>query len=190
MEFSLFYRVSEKVSEKMEDDMLYLTMAVPNTEIRLIYRTTVLAWFDKQIKKMELSSFAKAVEEGDCDAFGEFLSARLLETISFWDYAESYYHGFLVGLLKAIDKYEVVSNRESGTGRPDIIMKSPSLRGKAFVMELKVAESFRAMEATAVKAVKQAVEQKYHAELENEGYSDITVYGICFYKKECFVLKQ
>lgn len=112
-----------------------------------------------------------------------------METISFFDYAENYYHGFLAGLLKAIGKYEVVSNRESGNGRPDIIMKSPSLRGKAFVMELKVAPSFQEMAQAGEEAVRQAVKQNYCAELEKEGYSDILLYGISFYKKECLVVK-
>ena len=185
--FLFFTGYLKKISQRMESDTLYLNMAIPNVEIRRIYRTTVLSWFDKQMKKMEFSSFCKAIEEGDCDAFGEFLSDRLLETISFYDYAESYYHGFLAGLLKAINKYEIVSNRESGNGRPDIIMKAPSLRGKAFIIELKVAKTFRAMEDTVAEAVRQAVGQNYRAELEQEGYSDITVYGICFYKKECLV---
>ena len=185
--FLFFTGYLKKISERMDKRLHYLTMAVPNEEICSIYENSVLSWFDKQVKKMEFSSFTKAIEDRNCDAFGEFLSARLLETISFYDYAESYYHGFLVGLLKAMNKYEVVSNRESGNGRPDIIMKAPSLRGKAFIMELKVAKSFQTMEDTVAEAVRQAVEQNYRAELEQEGYSDITVYGICFYKKECLV---
>ena len=44
----------------------------------------------------------------------EILSENLMETISFYDYQESYYHGFLVGLLKNIGNYIVQSNRESG----------------------------------------------------------------------------
>ena len=67
-------------------------------------------------------------------------------------------------------------------------MKSQSLREKVFIMELKVASSFKKMEAAAEEAIRQAVERNYCAELENEGYSQITIYGICFYKKECLVM--
>ena len=45
----------------------------------------------------------------------EILSENLMETISFYDYQESYYHGFLAGMLKNIGNYIVLSNRESGT---------------------------------------------------------------------------
>ena len=48
----------------------------------------------------------------------EILSENLMETISFYDYQESYYHGFLVGMLKNIGNYIVQSNRGSGNGRP------------------------------------------------------------------------
>lgn len=187
--FLFFTGYLKKISERQDKRLRYLTMAVPNEEVCSIYENSVLSWFDQKMQKLELSSLARAIEEGDCSAFGEFLSARLLETISFFDYAENYYHGFLAGLLKAIGKYEVVSNRESGNGRPDIIMKSPSLRGKAFIMELKVAPSFKEMEFIAGEAIRQAMEENYRAELENEGYSDITVYGVCFFKKECMVVK-
>lgn len=188
--FLFFTGYLKKISERMENDILYFKMRIPNAEVRLIYRTTVLAWFGREVKKLELSSLVRAIEEGDCAVFGEFLSAQLLETISFFDYSENYYHGFLVGMLKAIGKYEVLSNRESGNGRPDIIMKSPSLRGKAFIMELKVAPSFQKMDIISEEAVCQAVEKNYLVEIEKEGYSDITVYGICFYKKECLVRKK
>ncbi len=86
--------------------------------------------------------------------------------------------------------YYVISNRESGTGRPDIIMNSQSIRQKAYIFELKVAKNLQEMEMLCKKALKQGVEEKYESELKKEGYSDITLYGICFYRKECMVLKK
>ena len=75
------------------------------------------------------------MEKKDCEAMGNILSDELLDTISCFDYAENYYHGFLTGLLKAAGKYMVRSNRESGNGRPDILMYFPSVRGKAFIIK-------------------------------------------------------
>ncbi len=34
---------------------------------------------------------------------------QMLETISYFDYAENYYHGFLIELLSGFDDYEVLS---------------------------------------------------------------------------------
>ena len=87
-------------------------------------------------------------------------------------------------------KYRVLSNRESGTGRPDIMLQAPSVRGKAFILELKVARDFCQMEERCKEAIAQAVERDYRAELMRIGYSDITVYGVCFYRKECLVMRS
>ena len=114
-----------------------------------------------------------------------------METISFYDYKEDYYHGFLAGLLKHNRKYLVKSNRESGFGRYDLILKTQRIRqGKAIIIELKVANSINELEKGCTKALEQIEKLHYDSDLLSEGYTDIAKYGICFYKKECFVLKK
>ena len=68
----------------------------------------------------------------------DILNRQLFDTISFYDNAENFYHGFLTGILSQSENYLVKSNRESGNGRSDIIVKSPSLRGRSFIIEVKV----------------------------------------------------
>lgn len=187
--FLYFTGYLKKVKEKMGDDMIYLTMTIPNKEIRSIYRNHILKWFDKKIQNSNLIPLLTAIENDDCEVIGDFLTGQLMDTISFFDYGENYYHGFLVGLLKASGKYLVVSNRESGTGRTDIIMKTPSVRGRAFILELKVSKTFRMMEAGCDEALLQIEKENYEAGLRAEGYSKIDRYGICFYRKECLVKK-
>ena len=58
-------------------------MAIPNEEIVYIYENTILAWFDKKIRKTDMSQLMKAIETGDCETIGNFLSAQLMDTISF-----------------------------------------------------------------------------------------------------------
>lgn len=106
---------------------------------------------------------------------------------SFFDYAENYYHGFLAGLLKGAGHYLVLSNRESGEGRPDLLLKTPSVRGTAVILEIKTADTFSQMEKQCIHALEQIENRHYEAELLSEGYSDIKKYGICFYRKECLV---
>jgi len=140
------------------------------------------------LKKADLSPWFTAIEMDDCEAFGNFVSDQLLNTISFFDYAEYYCHGFLTGLLKTSQKYRVLSNRDSGTGRPDILMKTPSVRGGAVILELKVAASFQKMEDADLEALAQIEDRNYEVDLRAEGYSNIKKYGICFYQKECLVM--
>ena len=67
-------------------------------------------------------------------SIGDILGRQLLDTISFYDSAESFYHGFLAGILSQSQDYLVKSKREAGRGRWDLAVKSPSLRGRAFVI--------------------------------------------------------
>lgn len=85
-------------------------------------------------------------------------------------------------------KYRIRSNREAGLGRADLILRTPRIRaGRAVILELKVAKKIQDMEAACQEALRQIEEKKYRVELEQEGYTDILEYGICFYRKECMV---
>lgn len=185
--FLFFTGYLKKVEERFEEENIYLTLTVPNKEVIGIYRNTVLEWFNKRLSTTNLNGLHKAILEGDCETFENEISDLLLETISFYDYAENYYHGFLCGLLKGCNHYTVISNRESGNGRPDILFRHLSVRGQAVIMELKVVKEFDQMEIGCEEALKQIEEQNYAATLYKEGYRQIRKYGICFYRKECMV---
>ncbi len=175
--------------ESFEEDARYMELMIPNREVRTIYKRTILTWADKKVKGLERTELIQSLEEGNCERFEKLISEQLLDTISFFDYAENYYHGFLAGLLKGAGKYLVASNRESGAGRPDIILKTPSVRGTAIILELKVSDTFQGMEKECQKALEQIEEADYEAGLRAEGYSDIKKYGVSFYRKECMVRK-
>lgn len=184
----LFFTGYLKVcGQRLEDGVIYLQLTIPNTEIRLIYRRTVMSWFDQRVAETDRSPLIKALEDGDCLVCEEFISQQLLDTISYFDYGETYYHGFLSGLLKGMKNYRVYSNRESGNGRPDIILKTPSVRGYAMVLELKIAKHFEEMESICDEALQQIKKNDYEAALRSEGYRNIKSYALCFYRKECMV---
>lgn len=189
--FLFFTGYLKKISARMEGEHQLVTMAVPNMEVSYIYSNTISAWFDKKQRGFNMSPFYTAIEEGDTECMEEEISDFLAETISFFDYGESYYHGFLAGLLRQNGKYRVLSNREAGLGRADIILKTPRIRkGRAVILELKTVQRFQDMEKGCEAAIRQIEEKKYREELEQEGYQDILAYGICFYKKECLVWEQ
>lgn len=185
--FLFFTGYLKKISEYQEGENIYIEMAIPNREVRYIYKTTVLRWFGEKTDKKELTPLYESILEGDTDRMSRILSENLMETISFYDYQESYYHGFLAGMLKNIGSYIVLSNRESGNGRPDILLKYPSVRGKAVILEIKVADTFSGLEEKCDEALRQIEEQEYEESLRQEGYQDILKYGVAFYRKECMV---
>ncbi len=186
--FLFFTGYLKKVSARKEGKETYVAMSIPNNEVAYIYEHTISVWFDKKQRSFDMSSLYLAIEEGDVGGIGEEVSRFLEETISYFDYGESYYHGFLAGLLRQSKKYQVLSSREAGLGRADLILKTPRIRGgRAVVLELKVVKRFQDMERGCVEALRQIEEKKYRKELMQEGYGDILAYGVCFYRKECLV---
>lgn len=85
---------------------------------------------------------------------------------------------------------EVLSNRESGTGRPDLTLKTAAIRkGRVILLEVKLASGVADMERKCDEALRQIAEKRYDAPFRAEGYPKVESYGICFYKKECMVKK-
>lgn len=185
--FLFFTGYLKKISEQQDGEEILVKMAIPNSEVRYIYKNTVLRWFEEKTKGKELTPLYDSILNGDREKIAEILSENLMETISFYDYQESYYHGFLAGMLKHIGNYIVQSNRESGNGRPDLLIKYPSVRGKAVILELKVARSYQELEKKCDEALRQIEERNYEAALRQEGYTEILKYGVAFYRKECMV---
>ncbi|WP_300713314.1 AAA family ATPase [uncultured Acetatifactor sp.] len=185
--FLYFTGYLTKKSEYFKESAIHLQVRIPNVEVKTIYQNTILGWFRKRIEKQDFRDLYRAMEEGDAEKMGEILSGQLFSTISFYDSAENFYHGFLAGILSQSQDYLVKSNRESGNGRSDIMLRSPSLRGRAFVLELKVSDSIDDLETDAEEALQQVYDKKYMEELRTEGYRKIGCYGISFYRKDCEV---
>lgn len=183
--FLFFTGYLKYIQERLKQETIFLTLAIPNMEIRYIFKNTILDWFQAALNNQDRSSLYRAILDGDSDQLSEAISGYLMESISFYDFSENYYHGFLTGLLQGFPGYAILSNRESGDGRPDILLKSPSLKKTAIIMELKTARSIDDMDAACDRALEQIESRNYQASLYREGYRSFLKYGISFYKKEC-----
>lgn len=188
--FLFFTGYLKKVKERFEVDTTFLTMAIPNTEVRYIYKNTVMDWFNSRIRQKDFSGFYQALLKQDTEEIERELSVNLMETVSFYDYKEDYYHGYTAGLLKFMDGYLVKSNRESGLGRSDILLLSPAYEGIAVIIEVKVSDTYAGLETAAEEALEQINDRRYDAELRLEGYHTFHKYGFAFYKKLCRVLAE
>ena len=189
--FLFFTGYLKKMSERKDEsgESLYLSMAIPNTEIKTIYKNSISYWFEQRMKETDRSPLVHALETGDCEAAENFISEQLFHTISYYDYAENFYHGFMAGLLVNIGGYLVRSNRESGNGRPDIVMTESKFRGRAMILELKISDTITDMEKKCEEALTQMEEQKYESSLEEDCFQPILKYAICFFRKRCMVKK-
>ncbi len=187
--FLFFTGYLKKVGEQKDGNNLKLEMKIPNIEIATIYENSISYWFEQRIKQTDRSPLLHALETGDCEAAENFINEQLFQTISYYDYAENFYHGFMLGILTNIGGYRVKSNRESGNGRPDIVMTESKFRGRAMILELKISDTIQGMERKCEEALTQMKEQKYESSLEDDGYQPILKYAICFFKKGCMVKK-
>ena len=185
--FMFFTGYFKMIKQKMEDDKRYMELAIPNKEVKYIFRQKILKWFNDKIKVRDLSKMYYAIIGKNPEIFEEELNKLLIETISFNDSYENFYHGFVTGSLMNMHNYIVKSNREGGTGRSDLFIKSVSKRGIAIVIEFKIAKDIDELEKRADDALKQIEDKKYDDELRSEGYKNIVCYGISFYQKDCLI---
>jgi hypothetical protein len=189
--FMFFTGYFRKVGERVDaSDNHYVELAIPNREVRYIFRTKVLGWFDEKVKARDRSKLFTALVNMDVETVEEEIVDMLLETISFNDAYESFYHGFLAGILSGMKGYVVKSNREGGTGRSDLFIKPVTRRKAAFVMEFKVADRFKQLDAKADEALAQIEEKGYARELMDDDYETVHRYGIAFCGKDCVVKFQ
>ena len=185
--FLYFTGYLTKKSEYFKESSIFLKARIPNIEVKMIYQNTISNWMKDIIKKEDFHDLYHAMENGNAKKMEEILNSQLFRTISFYDSAENFYHGFLLGILSQSECYLVKSNRETGNGRSDIIVRSPSLRGRSFILELKVSDSIDNLKQDAEKALHQIYDKNYIGELQTEGYRRIDCYGISFFRKDCEV---
>lgn len=185
--FLYFTGYLKKTSMRLEGDMRYVKLAIPNREVRYIYSNTIMFWFRAKVQMRDLSKLFDALAEGDADTVQLELSSLLMESISYMDGREEFYHGFLLGILENMKDYLVKSNRESGLGRYDIAVRQLDVNKTPMILELKVSDTFKGMEAACDRALLQIETNHYNDWLPEEGYSEVLDYGIAFYKKQCRV---
>lgn len=188
--FLFFTGYLKKTQERFANRTLYLTLKIPNEEVISIYQNTIMEWYDRRIRQKDFTAFYQALLNKDVKTIERELSMNLMETVSFYDYKEDYYHGYTAGLLKFMKGYLVKSNRESGLGRSDILLLSAPYDGIAVIIETKAADTFAELDAAAKRALAQIEERQYDAELRLEGYHTFLKYGFAFYKKLCRVMTE
>lgn len=127
----------------------------------------------------------KAIFHHDVKALRETLRTLLRHMVSYFDTAnESFYYGMILGMFSLFaNMYHLESNRESGYGRFDLMMKPRQNGLPAVVIEIKAVKSLNILKQEAEAALKQIHYQNYTAQLEIENINDILMFGIAFYQK-------
>lgn len=185
--FLLFTGYLKQIDTELIGETVYSTMVIPNREILSIYNRIIQQWFEETIKKEKNPPLLQAVLDEEPQAVQNEINCWLRRCISFYDTKENFYHGFLVGLLAGSEIYQVKSNRENGGGRTDITVCEYQTREVAVVIEVKIAETFRQLDAKCDEGLKQIRDRRYSEELIDDCYRKVVRYGIAFYQKACKV---
>ena len=162
-------------------------MQIPKKEVKKIYRQQIIHWMKKTLQTRDLSGLFDAITTGDADNLQRELTPLLVDSISYMDNYENFYHGFLLGILMNLDGYKVTSNREAGEGRYDISLEHLAGVNEPIIIELKMAGRKKELDIAAKKALIQILEKEYDAPFRAEGYSRCIHIGIALYKKMCLV---
>ncbi|MBE6843272.1 MAG: AAA family ATPase [Ruminococcus sp.] len=183
--FLLFTGYLKQVDSEFKNLRTYSEMVIPNLEVMTVYEQTVMNWFDDMIIKERTPELLCAFIEEDTQKVQSEINRWLRKSISFYDSAENFYHGFLLGALLGNDEYEIKSNRENGDGRTDITICEFQTRRLGIVIEIKIAGSFHELDKMCDKALMQIEERQYGEQLLEDCYEKVIKYGIAFCGKSC-----
>ena len=162
---------------------------IPNKEVFRIYRDQIRGWFQETMKSFHVSELYLAMEQGNASEVERILNEKFLSSMSYYDSAESFYHGVLLTLMQLNEQFFCASNRESGDGRFDIMAKRKIAWDLAFVLEVKISEKDSDMMNDAREGIAQILENQYVKDLQREEYQKIMTYAVAFCRKRCRVIQ-
>ena len=178
------------IDKTLKDDFgdIYMTAKLPNGETRGLFRSILLEILkdDYKIETSLIRQFCMGILNNDKELIQLTLN-RILPNISYMDSSESFYHGYLLGLFSMFlnnKRFIVRSNRESGLGRFDLMIKATD-NSVGMIIELKAGD--KELDAIALKALEQINSKKYEEELKDSGITNIYRYAIAISSKECSV---
>ena len=160
-------------------------LVIPNKEVYEIYKQSFMSYFTDYAGSRKNELYLELVN-GDARKVNLLLNDILIRSISYFDNQESFYHGFLVGLLNG---YEVISNREAGDGRFDLCVMPETILGTVILIECKHSIRQDSLIEDAEAGARQITDRNYLEEKRFKIYAHTVGYGISFYKKQCYVVK-
>lgn len=172
-----------KVEPSFNGDFM-CEVALPNKEIAYVYNKEILQKLTDIIPQSTAISIQEAIYSGNSTALQNLLQKLLLESVSNFDTAhENFYHGLVLGLCVILDnRYEITSNRESGTGRYDIALMPKNGNLPGILIELKAAKdaSTEQLRLLAQEALTQIEEKQYDTVMKSHKIASIFKYGVAF----------
>ena len=143
-------------------------LRIPNEEVQQEFRDLTASYLN--VSESSLSAMFNGLRYEERERFAQSYADMLLSLPSYHDLKdENSYHVLFLGMCAWLsNEYDIISNREEGKGRCDIILKAKKESLPSYVLEfkyLKEADTER-LEESAKEAVLQIKEKHYDAELQ------------------------
>ena len=181
------------LGQRRTEQGLWCTLAIPNREVRDLYRQIIEQWLSNGHGVKWYNEFLDHLLTGNLEEFERELKQLMEETVSVHDTSrdpESFYHGLMIGLTASLyqsEQYEIQSNRESGYGRYDYMIFSRDKTKPTLLLEFKKVEATKNpatltanLEKAAGEALEQIDRQRYMAEAEKRGSTRVLKIGLAF----------
>ncbi len=168
-------------------------LSIPNQEVKLLYELRVMDWLVDKLGSDTVAyySFVALLATGKVEAFKEYLQGFLQNAASYFQTeekkAELFYSGFMLCLINTISiTHDIDSERESGDGRPDIVLipKSERRSSLAIIIEYKVSKTIDSLATDAIIALEQIQNKRYDIKLNKiSNIKQILKIGMAFFGK-------
>ena len=150
------------IVETMDESNGYYKIKVPNKEVQNEFKA--LTSYYLKISETELSKMFQGLIYQKADMFIETYQNILLTMPSYYDLiSENSYHMMMLGMSAWLSNdYEIISNKEAGVGRCDIILKAKKDNLASYIIEFKYSDNEKEdLDKLANQAVKQIKEKRY-----------------------------
>lgn len=142
----LFYENYADIPEGCEPKY---QLALTNLEVKVMFQCMIRGWFRET--EADYNDFIQSLLLGDKKAMNVYMNRVALNCFSYFDTGnrpseeepERFYHGFVLVLIVDLQsRYVIISNRESGFGRYDVMLepKDPE-KDDAIILEFKVRDT-------------------------------------------------
>ncbi|MBI4647562.1 MAG: AAA family ATPase [Bacteroidia bacterium] len=185
--FLLFSGYLKAFNRQQEGKNITFEISIPNLEVQFLFENIVKNWLSDSIGSQKVEELLRALLNKNIIVFERILQDFMLNIFSYHGFGkkepEKVYQAFLLGLFVNLqDKNEIISDREAGYGRYDIMIIPHDKNKTGIIIELKTIDTYH--KETILEAVQAAIDQieerQYEKTLIAKGIKDILKLGIAF----------